>query len=234
MVQNDNTKEAAFRPYLPVRTGARGWGTHYPPEISRTGVDCFSSSDAPPPTTVQSLRPFQHQSLVSYLDQGTAVHCRGRPSRRDKQSLNGVDPSAARLAPARSCPHSGQIVTPAEDTEPFPISIPQDEGLILASRLLGWGGTAGYKGFPSDRWSGITCVCLISRVEHTLETGPLKNHTQGHLRYASSLVQSLRHKRTRRTAGGNQAEVISEARCTEREEHPPVHAQRASIMTLPT
>ena len=76
----DNAKEAAFRPYLPVRTGARGWGTHYPPEISRTGVDCFSSSDAPPPTTVQSLRPFQHQSLVSYLDQGKAVHCRGRPT----------------------------------------------------------------------------------------------------------------------------------------------------------
>ena len=57
MVRNDNTKEAAFRPYFPVRTRARGWGTHYPPEISRTGVDCFSSSDAPPPTTVQSLRP---------------------------------------------------------------------------------------------------------------------------------------------------------------------------------
>ena len=85
------------------------------------------------------------------------------------------DPSAARLAPVRSCPHSGQIVTPAEDTEPFPISIhTQEEGLKLASRLLGWGGTAGYKGFPSDRWSGITCVCLISRVDHTLETGPLK------------------------------------------------------------
>ena len=57
MVQNDNTKEAAFRPYFPVRTRARGWGTHYPPEISRTGVDCVSSSNAPPPTTVQSLRP---------------------------------------------------------------------------------------------------------------------------------------------------------------------------------
>ena len=154
MVRNDNTKEAAFRPYLPVRTGARGWGTHYPPEISRTGVDCFSSSDAPPPTTVQSLRPFQHQSLVSYLDQGKAVHCRGRPSRRDKQSLNCGDPSTARLARARSCPHSGQIVTPAEDTEPVPIAIhTQEEGLKLASRLLGWGGTAGYKGFPSDRWS---------------------------------------------------------------------------------
>ena len=126
-------------------------------------------------TDHRTVSEAKHQSLVSYLDQGTAVHCRGRPSRRDKQSLNGVDPSAARLAPARSCPHSGQIVTPAEDTEPFPISIhSQDEGLKLASRLLGWGGTAGYKGFPSDRWSGITCVCLISRVEHTLETGPLK------------------------------------------------------------
>ena len=55
MVRNDNTKEAAFRPYLPVRTGARGWGTHYPPEISRTGVDCVLSRDVPPPTTVQSL-----------------------------------------------------------------------------------------------------------------------------------------------------------------------------------
>ena len=126
-------------------------------------------------TDHRTVSEAKHQSLVSYLDQGTAVHCRGRPSRRDKQSLNCVDPSAARLAPARSCPHSGQIVTPAEDTEPFPISIhTHDEGLKLASRLLGWGGTAGYKGFPSDRWSGITCVCLISRVEHTLETGPLK------------------------------------------------------------
>ena len=148
-----------------------------------------------------------------------------------------MDPSAARLAPARSCPHSGQIVTPAEDTEPFPISIhTQDEGLKLASRLLGWGGTAGYKGFPSDRWSGITCVCLISRVEHTLETGPLKTIRKDTCGTLPPWFSRFGTREPRRTAGGNQAEVISEARCTEREEHPPGHAhiQSSSRITPPT
>ena len=43
---------------MAARTGDRGWGIYYLPEILRTGVDCFSSRDVPPPTTVQSLRPY--------------------------------------------------------------------------------------------------------------------------------------------------------------------------------
>ena len=43
--------------WMAVRTGDRGWGTHYFPENSRTGVDCVLSRDVPPPTTVQSLTP---------------------------------------------------------------------------------------------------------------------------------------------------------------------------------
>ena len=44
--------------WMAARTGDRGWGIHYLPEILRTGMDCFSSRDVPPPTTVQSLRPY--------------------------------------------------------------------------------------------------------------------------------------------------------------------------------
>ena len=79
------------------------------------------------------------------------------------------------------------------------------------------------------RLQGISKRQVVWRLPYP-EVGPHlgdrapENHTQVHLRYASSLVQLLRHKRTRRTAGGNQAEVISEARFTELEAHPPVHA----------
>ena len=64
--ETGNTKKSSF-PHTPdaaartpvrlkVCAGARGGG-HYPPENSRTGVDCSLSRVAPPPTTVQSLTP---------------------------------------------------------------------------------------------------------------------------------------------------------------------------------
>jgi len=76
-----------------------------------------------------------------------------------RQRIAGEDPRdeisrvwiSARLAQARSTPHSGQIITPVEERNPSRLQSPTSGKKIeVGIPLLEWGGTAGYKGFPSE------------------------------------------------------------------------------------
>ena len=65
----------------------------------------------------------------------------------------------------------------------------------------------------------LASTCASRLVLHVRDMTP-DNHAQGHLRCASTLVPSLRHKRTRHTAGEPYPKS-SQRLCAEREEHLP-------------
>ena len=65
----------------------------------------------------------------------------------------------------------------------------------------------------------LASTCASRLVLHVRDMTP-DNHAQGHLRCTSTLVPSLRHKRTRHTAGETDPKS-SQRLCAEREEHLP-------------